>query len=65
MTDKPICKSDLLLAGWHEVYYDGYSGWHHPRFPLEGGFTLAEAKNAQKKYGVDKMGELNVTQQDQ
>lgn len=58
LTRAPITKSDLLLAGWHNVYRDGNDEWHHPKL-AGGGFTLAKAKAATRIYGVDKYGELN------
>lgn len=54
-----ICKSDLLMAGWHEITRDNHSEWHHPRLNCRA--DIHGAKRIQKLYGVDSMGELNVT----
>ncbi len=52
-----ITKSDLLLAGWHNVYRAGNDEWHHPK--LAAGYTLSDAKHATKLFGLDKYGEMN------
>jgi hypothetical protein len=50
-----MSNSDLLLAGWHGVYFDAKQQWTHPN---DNGQmrTYHEAMKILKKQGVDKHG---------